>query len=902
MRLTARLVLALACLASLAPRHAAALEVESSTFTLPNGLTVILHEDHTLPQVVVDTWFYVGSKDDPPGRSGFAHLFEHLMFMGTERAPGSSYDDIMEAGGGANNAGTGMDETVYYSWGPSSLLPTLLWLDADRLDGLAAAMTQTKLDLQRDVVLNERRQNFEDAPYGVAAFIIPDALYPPDHPYHNSGIGEPADLKAATVDDVLAFFNAYYVPANASLVVAGDFDSEQVRPLIAQTFGAVATRPPGERRNAPPVALERELRRVATDRVEAPKLYLVWPSPPSYHDGDAEMDLIADILGGGPSSRLYQRLILTDRSARELEVYQSSGLLASEFHVEVTAVAGGDLEQIKRAVLEEIATLAGAGPTPGELERVKATTEASFLRGMEDLRARADSLNEYRFHFGEPDSFARDLARYTSADAAGLKRWAGQVLGEGRLDLRVLPLDAAVDGASLDQRPADLPQPSHQPPLPQRLTLTNGIPVDIVPRPGSGLFQGALLAAGGEAAVPASQAGLASLTATMLTAGAGGRGAAELADAVASLGARLSAAASANQTTVTVRGLTSRLQPTLDLFADAVLRPNLLASDFERERDLALEDIRARGEDPRTVAFLTGPWTLYGADDPRGRPASGYLATVGSLTVDDVRASFPRLINPAAARFVFVGDFEPAALQAELERRFGAWSAPAAAAPPMPAPLTTAASPRIVLVDRPGAAQTMILLARPVPAPADELERATRECLNTLFGTTFTSRLNRNLREEHGYTYGARSAFRQRANQHELLAWSSVDSEVTGAALGELRNEFQALATGDVTADELAKAVRTVRYDLVGTAETTGSLAGTLTELAASGRPLDAIAVAFANLERVDLAAVNSLARSGLYDWGSLLVVLVGDAASVTAQLEAAGFARPEVVAGVDAP
>jgi predicted Zn-dependent peptidase len=216
--------------------------------------------------------------------------------------------------------------------------------------------------------------------------------------------------------------------------------------------------------------------------------------------------------------------------------------------------------------------------------------------------------------------------------------------------------------------------------------------------------------------------------------------------------------------------------------------------------------------------------------------------------------------------------------------------------------VVAAASPRIVLVDRPAAAQTMILLARPVPAPTDEVERTVRECLNTLFGTTFTSRLNRNLREEHGYTYGARSAFRQRANQHELLAWSSVQSEVTAAALGEFRREFQGLASGDVTADELAKAVRTVRYDLVGTAETTGSLAGSLTELAANGRPLDGIATALASLESVDLAAVNALARSGLYDWESLLVVLVGDAASVTSQLEAAGFPRPELVAGVDGP
>ena len=232
-----RLVVALLVLVMTSPLIA--LEVPYELYTLPNGLTVILHEDHTLPQVTVNTWFYVGSKDDPPGRSGFAHLFEHLMFMGSVRVPGSGYDDIMETGGGANNASTGSGRTNYLVWGPSSLLPTLLWLDADRLEGLGEAMTEEKVDLQRDVVLNERRQNYENSPYAKAYLMIPRAIYPEDHPYHVSGIGEPEDLEAATLDDVTAFFDAFYVPGNAGLVVAGDFDSVQVKEIIAKTFGAI---------------------------------------------------------------------------------------------------------------------------------------------------------------------------------------------------------------------------------------------------------------------------------------------------------------------------------------------------------------------------------------------------------------------------------------------------------------------------------------------------------------------------------------------------------------------------------------------------------------------------------------------------------------------------------------
>jgi zinc protease len=875
-----------------------ALDVKVETYTLPNGMTIILHEDHTLPQVVVDTWFYVGSKDDPPGRSGFAHLFEHLMFMGTERVPGSGYDDIMEAGGGANNAGTGMDETSYFSWGPSSLLPTLLWLDADRLDGLGRAMTQQKLDLQRDVVLNERRQNYENAPYGVAEFIIPAALYPEGHPYHSSGIGEPSDLEAATVADVVSFFDTFYVPGNASLVVAGDFNSDEVKQLVAHTFGAIPAKQLPQHRMAASVVLDQEVRRLATDRVEAPKLYLVWPSPAIFEPGDAEMDLVADILGDGPSSRLYQRLIVTDRIARELDVYQSSQQLGSEFHIEVTAPAGGDLEVIKRAVLDEIQTLTTDGPTDDELTRVKAATEASFLRRIENLTARADSLNSYRFHLGEPDSFARDLARWTSAGSDDVRRWAATVLGDGRLDLRILPLDASVKGADLDQRPENFPAAHYAAAVPQRLVLGNGIPVDFIPRPGSGLFQGVLIADGGDRLVAADQAGLASLAAEMLTAGAAGRSAAQYADAVASLGADVNAVASTFDLSITVRGLVSRLGPTLDLFADAVLRPNLADGDFNRERDLAVERIRSRSESPNLVASLTSAGLVYGADDPRGRPTSGYLATVRPLTVYQLKAALPRLLEPANARIVFVGDVDAATLTTELDRRFGGWASTGTAAPPLPEPLVAAASPRLAMVDRPGAPQTVISISRPIPPPGDEVSRVARTCLNTLFGTTFTSRLMRNLREEHGYTYGAGSALVQQGDQYELHAYSAVQSEVTAAALTEFRHEFERLASGDVTAEELDKAAKTVHYELVNTAETTGSLARALAQLAADGRPMNAIAVALASLDSVGLDRVNGIARSGLYDWQSLMIVLVGDAATVLPQLEAAGFPRPEMVAG----
>jgi predicted Zn-dependent peptidase len=873
----------------------AAQEPAVETYTLPNGLTVILHPDRSLPQVTVNTWFWVGAKDEAPGRTGFAHLFEHLMFMGTARVPGNQFDMLMESGGGANNASTSSDRTNYFSWGPSSLLPTLLWLDADRLEGLGKAMTAEKLDLQRSVVRNERRQSYENRPYGAASLLIPEALYPPGHPYRHPVIGSHEDLEAATVEDVRAFFATYYVPANASLVVAGDFEPERAKELVMQTFGAVPAAPMPAHAAAPPVALEREVRRLVTDSVNFPRLYLVWPGPPAYRDGDAALDLAAAILADGESGRLYKRLVLDDRLAQDVAVYNDSSELNAEFTIVATAAEGADLERIKRAILDELERFKSGGPTAAETARVKAAAEASFLRRRENLRTRADMMNAFYRAYGRPDSFARELARRLAPDADDIAQWARRVLGEGRVDLRVVPRGGAAPGA-LDARPADLPEGAARPPEIASLALANGIPLHVVSRPGSGLFTGTLLVDGGERLVPAGKAGLAALTATLLTRGAGGRDAAAFADAVASLGAEIEADASWHDVSVRVSGLASRLGPTLDLFADAVLRPALAEADVARERDLALAAIRARADEPTAVAGTVSRILLFGRDDPRGRPGRGYAETVGALGRQDVADWLPRLVNPANATLVFAGDVAPAALQAALDARLGGWRTAADKAPPLPAPpARLPGGGRLVLVPRPQAPQSVLAMIRPVAA-ADVTVRTVRETLTTLFGGTFTSRLMQNIREKHGYSYGARSAISDDGNLLLLTARSSVQTAVTGAALSEFKKEFDALATGNVTPGELGKAVRTVRFEAENLAATTASLADALAGLAAAGQPLDLPARQLAVLPSLTLEQVNAEARSGLYDWGSLLVVVVGDRDAVLPQLAAAGFPRPEIV------
>jgi predicted Zn-dependent peptidase len=408
-------------------------------FVLPNGLTVIFHEDRSSPLVAVNIWYHVGSKDEEPGRTGFAHLFEHLMFMGSKNAPYPSFDSIMESWGGHNNGTTSNDRTNYYEIGPTNLLETCLWLEADRLATLADVITDEELERQRKVVQNERRQSYENRPYGQSELVIPDAMYAPDHPYHWPTIGSHADLEAAGVADVRAFFERYYLPSNASLVVAGDFDFAAGRALVEKYFGWIAKRPAPARRTPPPAVLDATREITLTDRVQLPRLRLCWHSPPLFARGDADLDLAAQILGGGKSSRLYKSLVFERRLAQDAFAYQSSQMLSSLFHVGVTAKPGVTLDQIQQAVDEELQLFATKGPTDAEVERARNSHLADYYKSFDHLQTRADILNHYEHLCGDPDGVERDLTRYETADGSSVRAELAATIARSHLALRTVP-------------------------------------------------------------------------------------------------------------------------------------------------------------------------------------------------------------------------------------------------------------------------------------------------------------------------------------------------------------------------------------------------------------------------------------------------------------------------------
>ncbi len=411
---------------------------------LPNGLTLIFHEDHALPVVVVELSYKVGSRYEEPKRTGFAHLFEHLMFMGTRRVPTGAFDGMMEAEGGHNNAWTSEDRTAYWNEGPGHLLPLFLWLEADRLRDIGPLMTLEKLNTQRDVVKNERRQRSENTPYGIVHLKLPELLYPVKHPYHHPVIGSHEDLEAASVDNVKAFFAKYYVPSNASLVIAGDFSPKQAKETIEKWFASMPAVPVPVDPGAPDftdtkTSLEREVRDTVTDNVQFPKVVFGWQTPKHLSPEDAHLDLLSNVLAGGKASRLYKRLVEGKQLAQEVSANQSSGFLGSQFSIDVLAKPGVSLEAIETEVGLELQELAKNGPTKAELTRSRNLILSGFVSGLQTVRARASLLNAYESEKGDPGFLKHDVARYESATPHDLQRAVATYLGDKRVVLRVMP-------------------------------------------------------------------------------------------------------------------------------------------------------------------------------------------------------------------------------------------------------------------------------------------------------------------------------------------------------------------------------------------------------------------------------------------------------------------------------
>jgi zinc protease len=655
-------------------------DIPYQRFMLKNGLTLLVHEDHKAPIVAVNVWYHVGSKNEQAGRTGFAHLFEHLMFNGSEHYDHEFQAPLERAGATDLNGTTNEDRTNYFANVPSSALDLALWLESDRMGHLVGAISQAKLDEQRGVVQNEKRQG-ENAPYGKVWDFLTPRLFPPNHPYSWTTIGSMEDLDAAKLDDVKAWFQTYYGPANAVLVVAGDVDARTAKEKVERYFGDIPSGPPVARQGAWTAKRTGSQRGIMQDRVPQARLYKVW-NVPAWGTADADyLDLAASVLSEGKSSRLFKRLVYEEQIATDVDASLDLREIGGLFVIEAGVRPGVDPAKVERAVDQELSRFLAGGPTAVELQRAKTQTRAGFIRGVERIGGfggKSDVLAKGEVFAGRPDFYKVQLARVAGATAAQLRGTAVRWLSDGVYTLEVRPFpDYAFSAASADR--SKLPEPGAPPkaefPALERAMLSNGLKVILAERRSIPQVRFDLLLDAGYASDQFGQPGTASLAMSMLDEGTTTRTALQISDRLAELGANLGSASRLDVSSVSLEALRERLDPALELYADVILHPVFREADVERLKKQRLVQIQREKADPVGMALRVFPRLVYGEGHAYANPwtGSGTEASTAKISREDLVKFHQTWFKPNHATLVVVGATTMAEMKPRLERLFAGW-------------------------------------------------------------------------------------------------------------------------------------------------------------------------------------------------------------------------------------
>ena len=867
------------------------ISINHEKFTLPNGLDVILSQDRSLPVAAVNVWYHVGSKNEQPGKTGFAHLFEHVMFEGSKNHDASYFDPLQKVGANLNGSTT-TDRTNYWENVPSNCLELALWLESDRMGFLLEVLTERKLDVQRDVVKNERRQNYENRPYGMAPMLLQPALFPAPHPYSWTTIGSPEDLDNASLEDVKSFFRRFYTPNNASLAIAGDFDMDDARTLVERYFGDIPAGPDTERVGRADSALAGTVEMETTDSVQLPRLYMAWHTVPAFSERQPALDALAAVLGDGRSSRLYKRLVYETRAARDVRVYHHDQEIAGEFMIQATANPGHSLDELEREIRDQIRRIHAGEVDDNEIQRAKNRIQASHVFQLErfgGFGGRADQLNYYNVMAGDPDFINRDMGRYETITVDEVSAAAGS-LGDAMAKLAIRPraerstaapsASPAVDRSAM---PAPAVQPPFAPPSPTRTRLANGLNVLHIEKRGLPAVAFGLAIKGGAARDPDGKAGLAHLTASMLAEGTASRSSTDIAEGVEFLGSHLRAAADREHILVVSDGLASTWRDALEIMADVCVNPSFPDREFERVRANLLTDLRRVSDSPAGIAARATRGVLFGAGTPYGHPLTGYESSVSETTTDDLRAYFGARFDPSAATLMFVGDISADAAAAAAERAFGGWrggagedSSSDAFSPPDAPP---SARTTIYLADKPGAAQSVIRAGH-LTVPRRDPRFMPMQLMNYIFGGQFGARLNMNLRQDKGYSYGYMSTIDWSLGPSPLVAGGGVQTAVTKEAVIETLKEFERIK-GDapITDEEFADAVDGILRSLPSMFETQHQIIGLMPRMVVHDLPDDYFVQFPRMVSAVSLADVR--AAADMLDDAHLKIVIAGDAAQI---------------------
>ncbi len=812
------------------------LTIPYQKFTLDNGLTLLVHEDHKTPIVAVNIWYHVGSKDEVAGKTGFAHLFEHLMFNGSENHDGEYFTPMEKIGATQMNGTTSNDRTNYFQNVPTAALDVALWMESDRMGHLLGAITQEKLDEQRGVVKNEKRQR-ESQPYGKVWSLLNKNSLAADHPYSWPVIGSMEDLDNATLDDVHNWFKTYYGAANAVVTLAGDITPEEALAKVNKYFGDIPAGPPVTHRSRWISKIDGNRRVVMQDQVPQPRLYQVW-NVPSWNDATfAQFNILEKLLLSGKNSRLYKRLVYDDQIATSVHGGYWAAEITGQFLIYASPKPGVPLEKLELAIADELKRLAEDGPTRKELARINTTMKADYLRGIEGVggfTGKANLLAQSYVFTKDPQYYGKALADAANVSAKQLQRTAAKWLSSDHLSLMVEPVAkfqtqlSDVDRSKLPEiaTPADLVMP-----LLQKTQLKNGLEIIVAQRGTLPLVEITLQLNAGHAADAQFSPGTNSLTMAMLDEGTKKLSSLELSAKLDALGATLSTAATLDTSTVHLSALSDNLEDSLELFSAVITQPQFPEKELPRVKASQLAKIKHEKASPFSMALRTLPPLLYGKDHAyhTSFTGSGTTSDIEAMSTEALRTFHKTWFRPDNAQLIIVGDTSLDAILPLLEDQFGDWENPAIPQPKKTLSQTTLPQQqRVFLIDKPGSESSLVIAGQLAP-PENNPNAIEQNLLNKVLGGMFTSRINMNLREEKHWSYGARAALLSARAQRPYLFYAQVQVDKTAASMSEILMEIQAIQESrPVTTDELSKVKSNLTLKLPGQMETLGAVNGAI--------------------------------------------------------------------------
>ena len=820
-------------------------DIPYTKFVLNNGLTVLVHEDHKVPIVAVNTWYHVGSKNEKPGKSGFAHLFEHLMFSGSDDFNHTYINAMEKIGATTLNGTTNNDRTDYFENVPTSMLDYVLFAESDRMGHLLGVLDQKKLDLQRGVVQNEKRVH-ENQPYGLADDLVTENTYPVGHPYSWTVIGSMKDLDAASLSDVQEWFKTYYGPNNVTVVIAGDIRPEVAREKVEKYYGDIPAGPPIAKQETWVAKRTGTHRGWAQDRVPQARLYRVWNVPAFGSPEEALLDLVAQILGGGKTSRLYKRLVYRDQIATSATASNDTHEIGGQFDFTVTANPGQNLNKVEKTADEELQAFLKNGPSPAELQLAKTEILGSYARIVERIGGfggKSDLLARCQTYTGNPDCYKDYLKRVKNATPAAIRKAANDWISDGDYVLEIQPYPTSFKTAEKFDRSTEPapggPMSLNLPPL-QKSTLSNGLKIVLAERHSAPVVDLSLLVDSGYSADPAGAPGTASFEQRMLEEGTSTRDSLKISEELESVSADFTASANLDWSLVNLDTLKSTMDRSLDIYADLILHPAFPQKEFERLQKERLAGIKREKVAPQAMALRVVPALLYGSGHPYALPftGTGTEASVSKMTRDDLAKFHDTWFKPNNATLLVVGDTTIAEIKPKLERLMASWKP--GDVPQKKVPQVSQPEKDVVyLIDRPGSAQSVIIGAQLAP-PRNSPSSIDLQLVNNIFGGKFSSRINMNLREDKHWSYGVRSVLPSARGQRPYISFSAVQTDKTKESLVELVKEYNNIVGGKpITAEELKDEQSNSTLELPGSFETVEDLTDAYGTILEYGLPED---------------------------------------------------------------